>query len=77
MDDRITNAANIFMSGDQIRKMKKQDLARWKRRAARKIRAQKYRTIEDRPPEERKDLQAWNDACDAALKIINAKWKNV
>ncbi len=76
-DDRITNTASIIVSGEEVRKMRQQDLQRWKRRATRKIAAQKYMTIPDRPLEERAHLQAWNDACDVALKIINAKWKNI
>lgn len=74
-DDRITNTSNI-MYGSDLRALRAKDLARWKRRAARKIEAQKYKKLSESMTEAGWQ-QTWNDACDAALKIINAKWKNI
>lgn len=77
-DDRITNTANILMSGAEVRKMRAVDLSRWKRRLHRSIEAQMYNleganTLDEMYPY----WVAQNEAYKMCLKIINAKWKNV
>lgn len=75
-DDRRTNTANIQIGGGELRKMRVEDLARWKRRLARNVEAQKFREFSGHA-NERRYQEGANDAYDAVLKIINAKWKNL
>ena len=77
-DDRITNTSNIQLSGTEVREVRKKDLARWKRRMHRSIKAQKYNMEEMNPFDEMYQIyEAENRAYDMCLSIINAKWKNV
>ena len=78
-DDRITNTSNLILSGAEVRTMRKKDLERWKRRAARQIEAQRYNyNPETTSMEEQGWMSRYNEALDMALKIINAKdWKNI
>jgi hypothetical protein len=75
-DDRKTNTSNIQMTGEEVREMRTADLARWKRRLARKVQAQKFKDLSGLADERRYQVGA-NDAYDMVLKIIGAKWKNV
>lgn len=77
-DDRITNTASIILSGDELRKMRQKDLARWKRRLHRSIEAQKWRyDPETTNMEDAHRMSLQNEAYDMALSIIGAKWKNI
>jgi len=77
-DDRVTNTANIIVYGDELRKMRQEDLNRWKRRVSRSVGAQKWNmeganTLDEMYPH----MISQNEAYDMVLKIIGAKWKNV
>jgi hypothetical protein len=75
-DDRITNTSSIILYGDEVRAMRQKDLARWKRRIAKKVETQKFKEFSGHA-KERKYQEGANDAYDMVLKIIGAKWKNV
>jgi DNA-dependent RNA polymerase auxiliary subunit epsilon len=77
-DDRRTGTSNVMLTGAELRKIRQQDLARWKRRVHRSIEAQKYDLEHINPLDEMFQIyEAENRAYDMALKIIGARWKNV
>lgn len=74
-DDRKTNTANVVVTGEELRHIRKEDIERWKRRTHKQVVAQMVNLTEMNPLDEMYQIYgAENRAYEMALKIINAKF---